>query len=539
MSAPSRFAWDEAPEPPEHRRFAVEPFVLGGAAVASLIWLVIQRHDVSPVSFIVPVVLVVAGVLNLASRRIRQAFTALARRLGSVIGSAAGFVCFNVLGAVVVLGPWLYQRTVRIDPLGPSGGWVACRRRNTQPARPWAPDASMADRSAGQRLRSTAAAVLVVAAVVFAIPSTRAAIGRFWRPPAQGPQPFLLDHGPASQASTGEALRNPVPPGIKAAPHLQGQPFAAHRNDPWFYGGTFSAPQGWALDPPQGVWRPQNLHRFGDFQSEWVSVIDGHRKSWTPPACSCRRLKVWVYGGSTTYGLDQRDEHTIPSELARTAYAHGLTIDVSNRGMPGDVHWLEAEQFAWDLTQEPPPDLVVFYDGVNDAANTYGYTDIGVADVKAPENFTMVDVWRSTGRSKGPVPKGPPGSEYIGYSTNKDHTMAQIAMRKYNQARRLSSTTARMHHVAMRYVWQPDRFTRPLVLSEPHFDTVRENSTRLQEQAVDDLIPKDVIDLTGALDGTRDPIYTDDVHHNEEGARLIAEALYARIASELQLLERG
>ena len=73
-----------------------------------------------------------------------------------------------------------------------------------------------------------------------------------------------------------------------------------------------------------------------------------------------------MYGGSTTYGLNQRDDHTIASELARVAHEHGVTIDIDNRGALGHLHWMEAERFAWDLTIEAPPDMVIFYDGVNE-----------------------------------------------------------------------------------------------------------------------------------------------------------------------------
>lgn len=43
-----------------------------------------------------------------------------------------------------------------------------------------------------------------------------------------------------------------------------------------------------------------------------------------------------------------------------------LIFDVVNKGVLGDMHWQEAQRFQWDLSNTEPPDLVVFYDGVNE-----------------------------------------------------------------------------------------------------------------------------------------------------------------------------
>ena len=59
-----------------------------------------------------------------------------------------------------------------------------------------------------------------------------------------------------------------------------------------------------------------------------------------------------MFGGSTTYGLNQRDGHTIASELARAAAADGIELDVHNKGNNGQLHWMEAERFAWDAVSD-------------------------------------------------------------------------------------------------------------------------------------------------------------------------------------------
>ena len=58
----------------------------------------------------------------------------------------------------------------------------------------------------------------------------------------------------------------------------------------------------------------------------------------------------------------------------------------------------------------------------------------------------------------------------------------------------------------------------------------------MSEQLKVKYLPKDVIDLSDSLRGTTEPLFTDDVHHNEEGAGLIAAKMFTRIKGDLQEL---
>jgi lysophospholipase L1-like esterase len=232
-----------------------------------------------------------------------------------------------------------------------------------------------------------------------------------------------------------------------------------------------------------------------------------------------------MYGGSTTWGVSQRDDHTIASELARVAVERGITLDVQNRGLPGFHHWLEAERLAWDLTTNPRPDLVIFYDGVNDRFWQPGLSD-PIFDA----------LWDQSGRTEGDPPQGPAGSRVAGPPEPRFGGLLQTeeGVRRYDQAREMSRATAAAAGVPVRYVWQPERYSRDFVASEPHFDTGHENDARRGSQFAWERLADDVIDLHDALTGNTDPIYTDDVHHNELGARLIAEALFERLRPDLE-----
>ena len=73
---------------------------------------------------------------------------------------------------------------------------------------------------------------------------------------------------------------------------------------------------------------------YPEFTSDYLNEKDGARGGWTPPACTCRRLRVWWFGGSAAWGAFQRDEFTIPSQLAKIAHEQGVTLDITNYAMP-------------------------------------------------------------------------------------------------------------------------------------------------------------------------------------------------------------
>ena len=106
--------------------------------------------------------------------------------------------------------------------------------------------------------------------------------------------------------------------------------------------------------------------RNADFTGRYINIDDTVRRSWTP---AHPVLTVWVFGGSAAFGVGQRDEHTIPSDLARLAAADGIRIRVVNFATPAYVAWQEALQLRTELARRPDPDLVIVYHGANDLAD--------------------------------------------------------------------------------------------------------------------------------------------------------------------------
>lgn len=440
-----------------------------------------------------------------------------------------------LLAAPVILVPWVIDRVSRRDPMRNPPGWTDVMR-GAEPATGSPRRTSHASPSSGHgRRRRKVLLACASAACLLAVPEVRAVALSPFASPEPRP-PFELGVSDGWALADDFPIRDPVPDDLEERPGDPDGVEAAMEDSAWFTDSqAYNTAQGWALGP-SAAWRPINPYRLLDFTSLYLKIINGSRASWRPPECGCRRLRVWVYGGSTTYGLNQRDGHTIPSELARVAHENGITIDVDNRGQMGHLHWMEAERFAWDLTIEEPPDMVIFYDGVNEGWAASTLNAVGAGDIKPMRDPTTFDLWDDTGRSDQELP-GPPGARFIGTPDDvslQAGTLEKVMVERYDRARTLSRTAAQAHGVEVRYIWQPSRVSRPLVESEPHSDAQLENAARASEQYTRALLPDDVIDVADALRGSREPLFTDDVHHNETASRLIAEAIYERIGDDLE-----
>ena len=81
------------------------------------------------------------------------------------------------------------------------------------------------------------------------------------------------------------------------------------------------------------------------------------------------------------WGSGARDEFAIPSVLARELAHKGIPASVTNYGETGWVSTQEVIALELELRQGHRPDLVIFYDGIND---TYTAFQQGIAGI--PQN---------------------------------------------------------------------------------------------------------------------------------------------------------
>jgi lysophospholipase L1-like esterase len=146
-------------------------------------------------------------------------------------------------------------------------------------------------------------------------------------------------------------------------------------------------------------WHSYVYWRLRPFHGRYVNVDEnGIRRTWqSPDSAAAGALNVFVLGGSTTWGNGSRDDHTVPSELSRLLHERGVKAHVTNFGESGYVSMQELITLELQLRQGNVPDLVIFYDGVND---TYSAWQQGRAGIPQNEHSREVEFNMSNPRRR-------------------------------------------------------------------------------------------------------------------------------------------
>lgn len=118
-------------------------------------------------------------------------------------------------------------------------------------------------------------------------------------------------------------------------------------------------------------WVPYVYFRRIPFNGAFINVDStGRRRTVTGGATVASGPKVFFFGGSTMFGTYQRDQATIPSLVSRILLDQwGIAIRPTNFGETGYVFSTEVIAFFRELQGGNNPDVVVFYDGINDVAS--------------------------------------------------------------------------------------------------------------------------------------------------------------------------
>ena len=129
-------------------------------------------------------------------------------------------------------------------------------------------------------------------------------------------------------------------------------------------------------------WEPYVYWRRRPFEGNHINVDEsGIRRTISPPrapSASPDPLRIHMFGGSAMWGTGARDAFTIPSILARELARRGLAVEITNFGESGYVSTQEVIALMRQLQAGERPDLVIFYDGVNDMYSAYQQQVAGI-----------------------------------------------------------------------------------------------------------------------------------------------------------------
>ncbi len=133
-------------------------------------------------------------------------------------------------------------------------------------------------------------------------------------------------------------------------------------------------------------WEPYVYWRRIPRRGKYINInSDGLRNttSVTTPEDEGSTMKVFMFGGSTIWGLGAGDDYTIPSIFAKESKRQGISCEVVNFGQYAYVSTQGVIELMLQLQKGNIPDAVIFYDGVND---TFGAFQLGVPGLPFDEH---------------------------------------------------------------------------------------------------------------------------------------------------------
>ncbi len=497
---------------PARRRLGRVPalLILLFVAAGATAWL--AARDASHPFVVIGEVLVAVTLLRLLSPRLDEVFGRFLARFGHVVGRVLSVVLLLAVFVVVLVPVWALSRLAGWNALEPVARW---RGR-------W---------QAGER---------------------------WWR--SRPPRPFLIEPTRPAwsrvHAVAVVALVAIVGAGLLYEARIRDDPETAHRvdedvvtPDAGVFTGYFSLAayegQPWArqyfldLGSIPFAFDPYLLLRVPDeYQSAHVNVTDRVRWSYEQTAIETDDpIDVWFLGGSAAFGVGQRDEYTIASHLVRLAEADGIPVRIQNLGMSGYVTWQDNLLLATRLIERDPPDLVVGYNGSNDLSLYLpGGGARRISSLFADQVYGVLN-------AAGDRVFRPDLPDYMPRNTETD---VDNAVTLYGQELELGRRVAAAWDLPIAQFFQPTIWTTEQrasidpVLAAKGIPPEVYDDNHATWDSVRAALPDDaVIDLADSLDEATVPVYADTVHTNEEGARLVALAMYEHLRPQLAELAAG
>jgi hypothetical protein len=332
--------WRDLPQLPERRVGTVARLlpVVVPVVVAGALW-ALGRPVLAAVLLVVAVVLLVVAALRPS---VGAALTRGAAAFGRAVAGGLSWLLLGLVQLLVVAPVAGLARLTRRDPLVAEGDGTtrwADRAPRRSARRTFGSDVDVR-RPAGPVLGTVRAVPRAVGFVV-AFALLNYGLGWVWDQEVGSHDDPVLVADPTSTLDRADS--------------------DAYADEPWARD-YWRAFDDLPLDPV-----PYLLTRVGDVQGDLISSNDGVRTTADPPTGDPDAV-VWLLGGGGAWGEGQRDDHTVASALVARAAEDGVGLRVVNLAQPGYTSWQSALLLEQQLAVRDAPDLVLHYEGVDDAA---------------------------------------------------------------------------------------------------------------------------------------------------------------------------
>ena len=305
-------------------------------------------------------------------------------------------------------------------------------------------------------------------------------------------------------------------------------------------------------------WEPYLHYRFKPMNGKHNTIYkNGLRKTVNPSLKdSTNALKIFCFGGSTMYSSGARDEHTIPSELSQLISVKfpSQNVEVTNFGCHGYTRATENIQLQRELIKNNIPDIVIFYDGVNEIISAHQNNEAGTPTnaYNRKKEFKIAHSYKKRIRLMilssnlyrfvtTMQRKLFTGSAYAQLEKRPDKLAKDIAQTYVGYVKLSKSLEANYGFKVFNFM-QPNIFSKQNLseAEQGYFKDQQyyENLYKLSYQEVrnDSVMIKDstFLDISDVFNSENKTIYFDFCHTGEFGNKLVANKILEYIEPELQ-----
>ena len=310
-------------------------------------------------------------------------------------------------------------------------------------------------------------------------------------------------------------------------------------------------------------WQPYVYFRQRPFRGQTVTVDEeGLRTTWQPPRSRGETiqnppaLKILMLGGSSLWGFGARDDQTIPSLVSKSLHQRGVRADVKSLAEIGYVSTQEMIALIRELEQGYRPDVVVFYDGVNDATSALLERQATVTTNEtnrvrefnlrqsAPRLATVLmgnlvrnsAMFRLTSSLRDRFAKGQK-QEFVLPTPEKAQRLANDVVRGYAANVKLTEALGKAYGFRPLFVWQPVIFFKNSLVTFEEEERAKYGWTAAMFQDLRTMIAQEkqltsdpaFINLCEIFKGTKALVFLDFCHTTEEANARIAGVLVTKL----------
>lgn len=265
-----------------------------------------------------------------------------------------------------------------------------------------------------------------------------------------------------------------------------------------------------------------------------------------------KAVKIFFFGGSTTWGIGAEDKDTIPSLLTQELNKAGV-YNVTNYGQGGYFSTQEAIAFIFEILKEKKPDIAIFLDGFNenwvggyspgDFFKYSGYDPKKDLKIDFSNNAAVLNlIWRNSYLYKtfqyyGLIPSTEEIYDVKNQSRLDPKTNGKKVTESYIRCANLIHNVGNSYGIKTMFFWQPTILSgskKELSLRER--GTMNDSSQTFRKIVYESYkymdsvkLPSHIINISHCLDNVTLPLYIDHCHTGLTGNKLIADKIMTEV----------